>query len=76
MLSSRGCQDDQNAKRDPQESPPTIYKRPQRIETLGSTMCLPRGDRTQPQRPVTARQAHGWAPRVLVQILHVDLQRL
>jgi hypothetical protein len=29
----------------PKSRPPTIYKRPQRIESLGSSLCLPRGDR-------------------------------
>jgi hypothetical protein len=30
---------------DPKSWPPTIYKYPQRIQPLGSTMCLPHGDR-------------------------------
>jgi hypothetical protein len=63
MLSSRGCQGDQNTKRGPQELATTIYVCPQRIEPLGSHCCLPRGDRMQPQRPVTTRQTHGWLPR-------------
>jgi hypothetical protein len=62
------AQEDIKMIKKPREFPkgrtPTIYKHPQRIEPLDSSLCLPRGDRMQPQRPVTTRQALGWLPRV------------
>jgi hypothetical protein len=46
----------------PKSRPPAIYRGPQRLEPLGSSLCLPQGDRTHDLQPLIAQMS----PRVIV----------
>jgi hypothetical protein len=74
MLSSRGCQDDKKCQerslRDIHQLFISVPKN--RVVRLNNVPASGRSDAL--VELIAARQAHGWAPCVLVQILRVDLQ--
>jgi hypothetical protein len=62
----------------PKSQPPTIYKGPQRIEPLGSSLCLPQGDRTRRSIWPDIASASGHyvpSPRMAAMCLSLNLAR-